>query len=219
MLRSLKSLVDFGIQAKDGEIGSVDEFYFDDRSWTIRYLVLKTRTWLSGRAVLISPKSLGTPNWDRKVIPANLTKAQIEKSPEIQFHQPISRQVEEKLISYYGWELYWSDPDVYLESSKDVMGYKIEARDGTIGLVTDFIMDDSDWRIRYMIVDTSEWLPGKKVPIAMDWLELIVPKEKTVRVDLLRDQIAKAPPYDPKTLPSRAYEKSLYEYYEKPVYW
>lgn len=219
MLRSLKGFGDFGLQAKDGEIGSVDEVFFDDRKWTVRYLVLKPQKWLSGRKVLLSTSALGRPDWKKRLIPANLTKAQIGKSPDVDLHKPASRQDEERLIKYYKWEFYWSDPDFYLQSSKDLMGYKIEASDGTIGLVTDFVFDDSDWRIRYLIVDTSEWLPGKKVLVAMDWIELVLPDEKRVKVDLTKDEIKGAPQYDPKALPSREYEKTLYKYYGKRSYW
>lgn len=219
MLRSMKELGDFGIKANDGEIGSVEEVFFDDRHWKVRYLVVKPQKWLSGRKVLISPGALGTPDWKKRVIPANLTKAQIEKSPDVELHKPASRQEEEKLIKYYKWEFYWSDPDFYLQSSKDLMGYKIEASDGKIGIVTDFVLDDADWRIRYLLVDINEWLPGKKVLIAMDWIKLIVPEEKRVRVDLGKSEIEKAPQYDPKTLPSRDYETALYKYYGKRRYW
>ena len=137
MLRSLKQFGDFGLQAKDGEIGSLDEFYFDDRHWTIRYLVVKPQKWLSGRRVLISPHSLVAPDWKRKVIVTELTKAQIEKAPDVDFHKPTSRQDEEKLIKYYKWEFYWSDPDFYLQSSKDIIGYKVEGKDGSVGIVSD----------------------------------------------------------------------------------
>ena len=218
-MRSMKKFSDFGLAAKDGEIGSVEEFYFDDRRWTVRYLVLKPQKWLSGRRVLISPKALLSPDWEHKVILTSLTKAQIEKSPDVDFHKPSSRQDEEKLIKYYKWEFYWSDPDFYLQSSKDVLGYKVEAKGETVGIVSDFILDDKDWRIRYLIVDTGDWLPGKKVPIAMDWIDIIDPDEKKVKVDLLRSEIKDAPAYGPKSVLDRKYEDSLYKYYGKRRYW
>lgn len=219
MLRSMKNFGDFGLRATDGEIGSVQEFYFDDKSWTIRYLVLKTHKWLPGRVVLISPSSLGTPDWERKVIPVSLTKSQIEQSPLLDDHRPITRKNEEELRKYYGWTDYWNNVDLNLQSSNDVMSFKISARDGALGKVADFILDDTNWRIRYMVVDTNEWLPSKKVLLSLDWIDQIVPEGKKVRVDLLRKQIEKAPEYDEKTIVSRDYEVSLYGYYGKPIYW
>ncbi|MEJ6978874.1 PRC-barrel domain-containing protein [Pedobacter sp. P351] len=106
MLRSIKSLIGFTMGATDGEIGKVKDFYFDDQTWKIRYLVLETGNWLFGRKVLLSPVSLQTPNWDAKIFPVNLTKDQIKHSPDIDADQPISREQEDELHSHYAWPYY-----------------------------------------------------------------------------------------------------------------
>lgn len=108
MLRSVKDLQGYKIQAIDGEIGEVHEFLFDDQSWSIRYLVVNTGRWLQTRLVLISPQSLGKPDWRNKLFPVNLTKDKIEHSPSIDAHKPVSRQQEQDLSNYYGWPVYWS---------------------------------------------------------------------------------------------------------------
>lgn len=215
----MKELKDFGLMATDGEIGSVDDFYFDDRLWLIRYLVLKTHAVLPGRVVLISPRALKSVDWERRVIITDLTQGRIEKSPEVDTHQPVSRQSEEELSKYYGWPPYWLDTDIHLQSSNDVTRYRISATDGDIGKVDDFIVEDDEWRIRYMVVDTNEWLPGKKVLLSLDWIREISAEPGKVHVDLLRDQISKAPEFDPRSLPSREYETELYGYYGKAFYW
>ena len=98
--------------ATDGEIGQVNEFYFDDAAWTIRYLIVKTGGWLSGRKVLISPRAVQQPDWEKKDFPVNLTQEQIQNSPDIDTDKPVSRQQEEQLYSYYPWDAYWgSEPD------------------------------------------------------------------------------------------------------------
>ena len=107
MKRSIKSLEDFSLKATDGEIGEVKEFYFDDQTWTIRYLVVSTGSWLSERKVLISPKALLKPDWDNETFPVNLTKDQIKNSPDIDTDKPVSRQHEEELNAYYSWDPYW----------------------------------------------------------------------------------------------------------------
>ena len=109
MKRSIKSLEGYSLKETDGEIGEVDEFYFDDVSWTIRYLVVKTGNWLSGRKVLISPAALLQPDWENEDFPVNLTKEQIKNSPDIDTDKPVSRQHEEELSSYYTWDTYWGD--------------------------------------------------------------------------------------------------------------
>ncbi len=107
MKRSLKSLVGYTLGAIDGEIGKIKEFYFDDETWTIRYLIVDTGSWLSGRTVLISPEALRSKDWDAKVLPVNLTKEKIANSPDIDTEKPVSRQEEIKLYEYYPWTNYW----------------------------------------------------------------------------------------------------------------
>ena len=109
MKRKLKSLIGFTIGATDGEIGKVKEFYFDDKTWTIRYLIVETGSWLFGRKVLLSPEALLTPDWEKHIFPVDLTMEQIKGSPEIDTDKPISRQHEIDLYSYYPWEdYYWA---------------------------------------------------------------------------------------------------------------
>jgi len=103
MKRNVKSLVGFSMSATDGEFGKVDEFYFDDETWTIRYLVVKTGSWLFGRNVLISPSALKKPDWLNETFPVNLTKAQIEKSPDTDTKKTVSRQQEIELYRHYDW--------------------------------------------------------------------------------------------------------------------
>ncbi len=107
MLRSTKQLYGDTLGASDGEIGHVKDFYFDDQNWAIRYLVADTVSWLAGRKVLISPHSLGRLDQAGKVLRVNLTRKQIEDSPSIESHKPVSRQYEEEYYRYYGWPYYW----------------------------------------------------------------------------------------------------------------
>jgi sporulation protein YlmC with PRC-barrel domain len=103
MQRNVKSLIGFSIGATDGEIGKADDFYFDDERWTVRYLIVKTGGWLFGKKVLISPAALHPPYWDQATFPVNLTKAQIEGSPDTDTDKPVSRQHEIDLHDHYSW--------------------------------------------------------------------------------------------------------------------
>ncbi len=107
MLRSVKDLEDYAIQATDGSIGQVNDFYFDDKAWVIRYLVVNTGSWLSGRKVLISPIALGQPNWGEKVLSVSITQEQVKNSPGIDTERPVSRQHEMRYLGYYGYPYYW----------------------------------------------------------------------------------------------------------------
>jgi hypothetical protein len=107
MLRTIKNLEGYTIQATDGNIGHVTDFYFDDKTWCARYLVVDTGTWLSSREVLISPISIGIANWADKLLPVSITKDQVENSPDINTQKPVSRQQEIQLFEYYGYPYYW----------------------------------------------------------------------------------------------------------------
>ena len=110
MLRNAKDLHGFTIRATDGEIGTVDQFYFDDETWAIRYLTVETGGWLSGRSVLISPISVVHTDWQAKRLDVALTKKQVENSPDIDTHKPVSRQHEAAYLGYYGYPYYWGGP-------------------------------------------------------------------------------------------------------------
>jgi sporulation protein YlmC with PRC-barrel domain len=113
MLRNVNDLRGFAVHATDGIIGEVDDFYFDDEDWAIRYLIVDTGGWLSGRKVLISPYAIGVPDWDGRKLPVSLTKAQVEGSPDIDTQKPVSRQHEAHYSSYYGYPYYWGSEGLW----------------------------------------------------------------------------------------------------------
>lgn len=242
MLLRFEQLSKYRIEAIDGPIGHVNSFLFDDQRWIIRYLVVSTGTWLTGREVLIAPSALGKPEADG--LPVKLTRDQIRNSPDILTHKPVSRQEEIDLYQYYGWAPYWDahyDPlaapyipviepsipekpadetaDPHLRSTKKVIGYKIHAQDGQIGHVEDFLIDDENWIIRYLIVDTRDWLPGKKVLLPPDWIKEISWSVSEVAVNVRKETVKDSPEYNPKFPPDREYEARLYDYYGWSKYW
>ena len=107
MLQSIKLLYGDKLGASDGEIGQVKDFYFDDQNWAVRYLIADTGSWLPGRQVLISPLAFEGLHQSGKLLLVNLTRKQIENSPSIELHKPVSRQYEEEYYRYFGWPFYW----------------------------------------------------------------------------------------------------------------
>ena len=107
MNRSINNLLGYTVKGTDGEIGKVEEFYFDDRTSTIRYMVVKTGGWFSGKKVLISPEAFQKPEWESKTFPLNLTQEKIKNSPDIDTDKPVSRQQEELMRGYYSWPSYY----------------------------------------------------------------------------------------------------------------
>lgn len=245
MLRKAKTLKGYTLNSRNGEIGKVEEFYFDDQHWAIRYLVADTGTWLKDRQVLISPHALVAVNQEEKQIEINLTKKQIEDSPPLESDKPVSRQFEDAYYGFYGWPMYWGGPylwgaypfilhdavnledynqsenswDPFLRSTHDVTGNHIQAADGEIGHVVDFIIDDETWAIRYVVVDTRNWLQGKKILISPQWIERVSWLESKVFVNLFKVSIEQAPEYTRTSLLSRDYEASLHVHYNRQGYW
>ncbi|MDD2336703.1 MAG: PRC-barrel domain-containing protein [Geobacteraceae bacterium] len=245
MLLKAKKLKGYKLESLNGELGKVKEFYFDDRHWTIRYLVADTGNWLTGRQVLISPYALVSVIKEKQHIEVNLTKKQIEDSPSLNSDQPVSRQFEESYYGYYAWPMYWDGPymwgaypylnrdsekqretnqgakawDPHLRSTHAVRGYHIQATDGEIGHVYDFIIDDETWAIRYLIIDTQNWWPGKKVLVSPQWIERVSWTESKVFVNLTFAEIKQSPEYTEESLLTRDYEAGLHRHYNRRGYW
>jgi len=246
MLNKAKTLKGYKLDSLDGEFGEVREFYFDDLHWTIRYLVADTGSWLFGRRVLISPYVLVAAIQEEHHIAIDLTKKQIEDSPSLNSDKPVSRQFEMDYAGYYGWPSYWGGPatwgafptpvrgqgpwavpvvdeedtsDSHLRSTHEVAGYRIHATDGEIGHVEDFIIDDETWAIRYLVVDTRNWWPGKKVLVSPQWIERVSWSESKVFVNLSRDAIKQSPEYTEESLITRDYETALHRHYQIDGYW
>jgi uncharacterized protein YrrD len=236
MLDKAKTLTGYSLHSLDGEIGKVKDFYFDDHYWTIRYLVADTGEWLVSRKVLISPHSLAGVDRNQGSITVKLTRDQIEHSPTLNRDKPVSRQFERAYFGFYGLPMYFGfeqghvkagqfakttekrgDPD--LRSTHDVSGHHVEASDGEIGHVEDFLIDDQTWAIRYLIVDTKDWLPGKRVLISPKWIERVSWSEKQVVVDLTREAIGQAPEYRDGSVVTRDQETALHRHYNRDGYW
>ena len=248
MLWDTSALKNYRVEASDGGLGTVSDFLFEDTSWVIRWLVVDTGNWLSGRKVLLPLSALGQPDPSPRQFPIKLTKQQVKDSPDIDTDRPVSRQHENHVYSYYGWDPYWDagffppvgamatpfvapqtfsgqkprdsagadarpEGDPHLRSIGEVTGYHVHASDGEIGHVEDFLVDDAEWRIRYIEVDTSNWWFGKKVLIAPRLVRQINWAERLIDLDVDRQKVEGSPRYDPSMTVDGAYEAQFQNYY------
>ena len=245
MLRLATEFKEFKLHARDGYIGKAREFYFDDRHWTVRYLVADTGDWWTdSKQVLISPYALSPADEAEKVLPVSLTKRQIMDCPPLASDQPVSRHYEDQYYRHYGWPYYgygsnswgvYSYPvrdqeawkadisreeawDPNLRSTHDVTGHHIQALDGEIGHVADFIIDDETWAIRYLVVDTSNWWAGRHVLVSPQWIDRVSWGEKKVFINLSCEKIKQSKAYLA-GFPDRDYETELYRHYDRDDYW
>lgn len=242
MLRSLKSLKGFALHATDGDLGSVEDFYFDDVHWTIRYLVADTSRWLPGRRVLLSPAVLGEPSRATSAIPVSLTKERVKHAPDVESDRPLSRQREIELARHYKWPEYWGvggpvvppappelqkpstkasgkPPDPHLRSLSEVVGYRVLSGETRVGRVDDLVADTADWVVRYFVVDTREWRPGGQVLLAPTWVERIDWAEHGLITELTEAELEACPPYRPSESVEREFEEELHARVGRPGYW
>ena len=249
MLWNASAIKGYAVAASDGRLGTVSDFLFDDVRWTVRWLVVDTGNWLSGRKVLLPPSVLGHLHPKEREFPVRLTKQQVKDSPEIDTDRPVSRQMETNIYDYYGWSPYWgtgfymggfgylggamtgspvpesrrrqqdiadmqrNDDDPHLRSIEAVTGYHIHASDGEIGHVEDFLVEDADWSIHYLVVDTKNWWPGKKVLISPRSAQEIDWTDKLVNLNVDRQRVKDSPTYDASTTVDQAYEERFHTYY------
>lgn len=231
MKQTVRELQGDTIHARDGALGAVQDVYFDDERWGVRYLVVDTGTWLPGRQVLISPTSIDSASPDASAVRVNLTRDQVKGAPGIESDRPVSRQYEMAHAAHFGYPYYWSGPllwgavaapgsplaagtagslgpgqsaakraaeeelaqaDSHLRSGAEVIGYDIEARDGAIGAVEDFVVDERTWAISDVVVDTRKWWPGGQVRIAPSEVERIDWNGRKMHLRLTREQVKAA---------------------------
>ncbi len=223
----LHNLIGFTLKATDGEIGRVHDLYFDDETWTIRYLVVKTGSWFSGRMVLIPHSELGDPDWEHHRFVVDLTCRQVKESPDIDTEKPVYRQQEIILHDYYQWLPYWKvgvgsafspipqtqdlgkekpvgeeaetgkrGHDGHLRSLRHIRGYYIHAQDGNIGHVDDYIVDDCCWKLAYIVADTRNIFPGKKVILPVDKVISVEWLDYSVHIRMNREEVRNAPEFN-----------------------
>ena len=243
MLFAVTGLHGCPVEAGDGHIGAVKDFLFDDQSWKVRWMVVDTGHWLPGRQVLIHPSAIAPLDLtllakrvlpmmsmgDTLVVSVQLTKQQIEASPEAREDEPVTKQMETDLYKSLIFseaaarqaadaESHRADGDPHLQSVASVNGYHVHATDGDLGHVENFLADDANWDIRYLVIATRNWWPGKHVQLApfavmeIDW------SEHRINVNVTRDQVKSGPAWDPLAMVDQVGEQQLHRHFGWPGY-
>jgi uncharacterized protein YrrD len=221
----ISNLLGLNIKATDADVGIVQDFYFDDQTWIIRYLIVKTGDWLSGRKVLLSPCSLVNESGQPESFHVNLTKEQIRNSPNINTEKPVYRQQEIELSDYYPGLDYWGvghykggkvnasiifdrqvikkafdkdnkpGVDLHLQSILHLTGYRVHATDGEIGHARDFIVDDGAWKLQYLVVDMYKLFRDKQVLVPVGNIRKEQWSNSEIYVDITRSAIKNSSTY------------------------
>jgi hypothetical protein len=220
MLINTRDINGMRLAASDGDIGHVKDFYFDDVNWVVRYLVADTGSWLSGRLVLLSPHAFARFDEAAGVLHMSLTRSQIENSPSIETHRPVSRQYEIDYYRYYGWPAYWNGSamwgmggypvmvpppiteigdrlqvhhrdEKHLQSAQAITGYYIQTVDGPIGNVRALMVDDRSWTVPELVIEAGHWYSGKEILLPTSKVMRIAYEESKVFVSLTKEEIKK----------------------------
>jgi hypothetical protein len=247
MLVSLKELSGSTIKATDGDLGQAKDVYFDDRSLTIRFLVVDTQPWLPlSQKVVISPISLLEFSTDDYAMTVSLSKDMVKNCPKVEEHETVSREFEKIYYDYFGYGYYWTGEGAWgeyayptalfhgnilpfenietnnsetgnsetnnsetdnvaddnfetanhLRSANELAHYSIDAVDGKKGYIYDFIWDTYNWSLRYLVIDTRDWLPGgKHVLVSPEQFDSFNWGNQTGRCNIGLQQIKACPEY------------------------
>ncbi|BCO19509.1 PRC-barrel domain-containing protein [Alteromonas sp. McT4-15] len=239
MITSSKQLTHYAIHATDDKIGGVRDILFDDETYTVRYLVADTNTWLPlSRKVVISPISVVNLDTENNSVYIDMTVETLKNSPSIDEHKPVSREYEENLFKYFGYGYYWIGPGAWgefahpnelvelqhaeeqqqqsekqenhLRACGEVVGYEVATKSDNVGHISNFIIDNASWKIVAIVVDTNNWLPGgKHLALLPKDINEIDWAAHHVSVSLTHDELLERPEIDQDRLAETGYIDAL----------
>ena len=245
MKRSLKEINTYSVQTIDEENGKIKNFLFDEDTWIIRYLDVEMGNFFVEKRILIPKEQIGIPEWEDQNFPIKLTMKRIDDSPGLERDLPVSRRYEQDLANYYDVVPYWpTDKDLYpnreffftsnkiiripknmvkeenidtsLRSFSEVHRYSIKSIDDTFGHLSDLIIDDSDWQIVYVVLDTKNIVPwSKQIILPVEFVEEINFPNREIRIDLTKEAIKNAPEYNSTKAVNSQFEKELTDFYRQ----
>lgn len=244
MKHGVKDLTGYSIETTDGMKGKIKDFLFNEDNWVINYMDADFGSFLKHKRVLLPIRMIKDPLWESKHFLLDISKERIDTSPMPEDIPTVSQEYEKELMKHYGFAASWnlgymppSNPGLYyparplnvpakeireedmntnLRSFKEVKGYHILATDGKLGHVEDIIVDDLDWQMVYLVIDTSNWQPwSKKVILSVNWLEGVSYLSREVSVNVHTDIIKDAPEFDVSNPVEEAFERALHDYYKR----
>ncbi|MFN2312044.1 MAG: PRC-barrel domain-containing protein [Spirochaetia bacterium] len=239
----------YKLQATDGEIGHVEDLYFDEERWGVRYLVVRTGPWLFGRSVLITPLAITGVYPDSKCVAVSLTKEQVKNSPDTDTDRPISRRIENELFVYYDFPVYWGGAGLWgahstpagalaehttdeeptassdsgneskLRSCNEVTGYHVHAVDGEVGKVRDFWFEYETWRLRYLQIELTKSEKSRQILVSTKSVDQVIWAASSVQMNHSTEKFRFAPVYSPGSTITRDLEHDICNHFELHRYW
>ena len=214
MLRSLNSLINCRIIAKDGAAGTVLDFTVNCVEWRISELVTSVGSWWRSYEVRIPRVALQRPVGATGMLPVNLTKKQMKETPAIGNRNSFQRELESDLLSVGAPIPKSTSPQPIIWNS--MVAYRAYALDGPAGVLRDLIVDDENWHIQYLVVELVLKNVNHQTLVSSDWVSGIHEDKSSTSLNLSIRELIGSPEYDPEVPVNRDIEGKLYDYYGQP---
>lgn len=223
MLMKATEWLGIGLIAKDGTAGQVEDLYFEDKQWTLQYLLVDCEPWRVRRKMLFPVRLMDTLDWEARKIHLKMTLDQIKAASEVDFSTTLPWQLEKDLYEFFRWPSYWqtsvfhapayakmspprnapvpSDLRPQLHSLREVTGYQVETRDGDIGHLADFMLQEDPknktWQIAHFALNLKKaYQEDRQVLLAPHWLKEINAHTSTILLDLHHSDIRSSTDFD-----------------------
>lgn len=198
MIIAVNQMYGVRVRCADGFLGRVDDLLFDDRSWNVTFVVVRLDGWLSPRRVLVTPSDVEAAEWSAGRLRVRLTRNRLQASPSLESNPPVAVQQKLRELQLIAWDAYWSGAldrisgDPHLRNTRAVTGHRVLGLDAQAGYVDNFVIDESAWQIRYLVVRIGRWRGAKRVVLEPRWVDSIVWEDRGVYVHLPRIEIEHA---------------------------
>ncbi|MBD3167910.1 MAG: hypothetical protein GF307_00410 [candidate division Zixibacteria bacterium] len=224
MYKYINKIKGISVKTIDSHVGFARELYFDMRDLTLRYILIDTEDWLADRKVLISPDSITNLNWDQEEIVINYQRAEVEQSPMIRLDEPVTRDKEKMVRDYYNLPPYWGNEKFdekmsFLVNYDELKSMDVKLIDGEMGKTSDAIIEDDNWKIKFIIVDANSIDLGRRIPVPTEWVNSLDNEKKELLIDLKKESFEDAPEFPIEEFEDERNIKTLYDFYNRPRYW
>ena len=197
MLNTVEQMRGMEVAGEDGAIGTLEDVFFDHQDWRLRHAVVFAGSWLSGRWIVLPAPILRDLDLARRRVRADTSRIRVRAAPVPVTDRPLSRAFEKALYPHYGCEPYWESAASagdgggrsHLLSAEELKGYHVEARDGELGRLEDYLVEEEGWRIRYLSVAKRWWLPGRRLAAPAEWIQLVNWRHKRILLRHFREEI------------------------------
>lgn len=219
MMLPFSKLKRFELNAFDGRIGQARDFYVTDKNWTVRYLIARFGSWLSEHRVLLPVYFVDRIQSPENAIAVALTKLQVRHAAPVESKRLVSKQhrldVRLKFRELAGsvlrvalrqdadsYAAFKNNPparredgeDCHLNSCEELTaGYTLSAVDGRVGSIADLIIDDHEWRVRYLVVETGVLFSRKLILVPARLVHTISFAKHEILFNAMRSSLKTVP--------------------------